>query len=51
MGAAKFKMLFPTIPARIEEQRDRISERVDPREVRTFVQIAAITGQCQILGN
>jgi hypothetical protein len=42
------KMLVPRLASRIEEGDDRGRHGIDPREVRTFVQIAVVARQSQV---
>src|SRR5205823_5239410 len=40
--------LFPTLTTRMEEFHDRAGERIDTREVWSFMQVARQTGQRQV---
>lgn len=42
-------MCIPPIATRVKQQSDVSRQRIDPGQIRAFVQIAALAGDCQIL--
>lgn len=45
---AQTEMIAPTVASRIEERDNLSSARIDPGQIRTFAQVAAVTGERQI---
>jgi hypothetical protein len=43
------KVILPLIPSRMEERYDLIGKRINPRKVRTLLQVAPMAGQCQVV--